>query len=53
MQQDLGNALAYNYDLLYAILNAYKSVNAFKEITLMLKPLAAVRLRITFLLSNN
>lgn len=34
-----GNDLQYKYDLLYAIVDAYKSVNAFKEITKMLKPL--------------
>ena len=31
--------LQYNYDLLYALVAAYKSVNAFTSITLMLKPL--------------
>lgn len=31
--------LQYNYDLLYALVAAYKSISAFKEITEMLKPL--------------
>ncbi len=34
-----GDGLQYKYDLLYAIIDAYKSVNAFKEIASMLKPL--------------
>ena len=34
-----GDGLQYKYDLLYAIIDAYKSVNAFKEIANMLKPL--------------
>jgi len=39
MEKNMGDAIAYSYDILYAILLAYKSVNAFKEITAMLKPL--------------
>lgn len=39
MEKNMGDAIAYNYDILYALLNAYKSVNAFTEITAMLKPL--------------
>jgi len=34
-----GDGLQYKYDLLYAIIDAYKSVNAFKEIANMLRPL--------------
>ncbi|MGN6297242.1 MAG: TRAFs-binding domain-containing protein [Ginsengibacter sp.] len=34
-----GDGLQYKYDLLYAMIDAYKSVNAFKEIADMLKPL--------------
>ncbi|MEO6719347.1 MAG: TRAFs-binding domain-containing protein [Ferruginibacter sp.] len=41
IEGDLGDALAYNYDLLYALVYAYKEVNAFKEIARMLKPLVA------------
>ena len=41
IESDLGDALAYNYDLLYAIVHAYKKVNAFKAIASMLKPLVA------------
>ena len=37
-QVSAGDALGYDYDLLYAFLNAYKSINAFKEITGLLKP---------------
>lgn len=39
MEKNMGDAIAYSYDILYALLNAYKSVSAFKEITAMLKPL--------------
>jgi hypothetical protein len=35
----LGNGLAYSYDIIYALLNTYKSMNAFKEMTEMLRPL--------------
>lgn len=40
IQTDEGNGLRYNYDLLYSLIAAYKSVSAFKEITVMLQPLA-------------
>jgi hypothetical protein len=39
IQNDEGDNLKFNYDLLYSILNAYKSVGAFAAITAMLKPL--------------
>jgi hypothetical protein len=39
IEEELGDTLAYNYDLLYALLSAYKSVNSFADITRMLKPL--------------
>lgn len=39
IEKDEGDGLQYKYDLLYAIIDAYKSVNAFKEISNMLKPL--------------
>ena len=39
MQQAEGANLKLNLDLLYAMINAYKSVSAFKEVTAMLQPL--------------
>jgi tetratricopeptide (TPR) repeat protein len=39
MQQAEGTNLKFNLDLLYALINAYKSVSAFKEVTEMLQPL--------------
>ena len=39
IEKDEGDGLQYKYDLLYAVVDAYKSVNAFKEITNLLKPL--------------
>jgi hypothetical protein len=39
IKDEQGSALKFNYDLLYSILDAYKSVNAFKAITLLLDPL--------------
>ena len=39
IEKDEGNGLQYKYDLLYGIIDAYKCVNAFKEVTNMLKPL--------------
>ncbi len=43
IEKEEGDGLQYKYDLLYAIIDAYKSVNAFKEITNLLKPLVAGR----------
>lgn len=39
IEKEEGDGLQYKYDLLYAIVDAYKNVNAFKEIMVMLKPL--------------
>jgi len=39
MQQAEGANLKHNLDLLYALINTYKSVSAFKEVTEMLQPL--------------
>ena len=41
IQQSEGTNLRFNLDLLYAFINAYKTVNAFKEVTEMLQPLLA------------
>ncbi len=38
LQSNAGDGLHYDYDLLYAFLNAYKSAGAFGEVTLLLKP---------------
>ncbi|MES2890427.1 MAG: TRAFs-binding domain-containing protein [Bacteroidota bacterium] len=38
-QVGMGDALLYSYDIIYALLNAYKTVNAFKEMADMLRPL--------------
>ncbi len=45
MQLEEGKGLLFNYDLLYSLIAAYKSVSAFKEITIMLQPLAAGNLK--------
>jgi hypothetical protein len=39
IEKDEGDGLQYKYDLLYALVDAFKNVNAFNEITAMLKPL--------------
>lgn len=39
VKNDSEVSLGYNYELVYALLNTYKCVNAFKEITEMLEPL--------------
>lgn len=39
IEKDEGEGLQYKYDLVYALIDAYKSVNAFKEMVDMLKPL--------------
>lgn len=41
IEKDEGSNLKFNYDLLYAIVTAYKSVSAFAEIIAMLKPMVA------------
>jgi MAP3K TRAFs-binding domain len=41
IQTDNAATITNNYDLLYAILNAYKSVSAFAAIVAMLKPLVS------------
>ncbi|MEO6232160.1 MAG: TRAFs-binding domain-containing protein [Ferruginibacter sp.] len=41
VEQNSKSVLGYSYELLYALLNAYKAVGAFTEITVMLKPLVA------------
>lgn len=38
MQKDEGSGLRYNFDLMYSLIAAYKSVGAFNEITTMLEP---------------
>ncbi|MEO6893922.1 MAG: TRAFs-binding domain-containing protein [Ginsengibacter sp.] len=39
IEKNEGDGLQYKYDLLYSIVDAYKCVNAFKEICAMLEPL--------------
>ncbi len=43
IQKAEGTGLQYKYDLLYSIIDAYKSVSAFSEIVSMLKPLVDER----------
>ena len=38
-QLNMGDALLYSYDIIYALMNAYKNVNAFAEMVAMLRPL--------------
>jgi hypothetical protein len=45
IQKDEGGGLRYNFDLLYALIAAYKSISAFKEMTAMLQPLVAGTLK--------
>lgn len=45
VQQSQGDGLGYNFDILMSLLNAYKSVSAFKEITQMLQPLVDTTLK--------
>jgi len=39
IEEEAGSGLNYDYGLLYALLNSYKSMNAFPEIVELLKPI--------------
>ncbi len=39
IEKTAGNGLKYNYDLVYALMSAYKAINAFTEMTAMIQPM--------------
>ncbi|HRP56129.1 TRAFs-binding domain-containing protein [Agriterribacter sp.] len=39
IEKEAGNGLKYNYDLVYALMSAYKATNAFSEVAGMIQPL--------------
>src|SRR5690606_1925386 len=39
IEDEAGNGLKYNLDLVYALMSAYKATNAFNEVAMMIQPL--------------
>lgn len=39
IEKGAGSSLKYNYDLVYALMSAYKTMNAFAEVVRMIRPL--------------